>query len=160
MTRIGFYAGSFDPPTLGHVDVAIRARALVDRLVVGVGTNADKRPWLDLEARLSLLRACLPQDIEVMSFDGLAVAAARAVGATLLVRGLRSEDDAGAELHMSRANRCLDAELETVMLAASAETAHLSSRLVREVHRSGGNLTSFVPPAVAAHLAGRPRSAG
>ena len=152
MARTGFYAGSFDPPTLGHVDIATRALRLVDRLVVGVGSNADKRSWIDVDTRLALLAACLPAGVEVLAFSGLAVAAARQAGATLLLRGLRSEDDAASELAMARANGQLDGGIETVMLAAGAATSYVSSRLVREVHRSGGDLTPFVPAAVAACL--------
>jgi pantetheine-phosphate adenylyltransferase len=160
MSRVGFYAGSFDPPTLGHLDIATRALTLVDRLVVGVGANADKHPWLALDTRLQLLGASLPAGCEVVAFEGLAVEAAREAGATLLVRGYRGAEDAGVELHMARANRALDGSLETVLLAAAPDTAHVSSRLVREVHRSGGDLSGFVPPVVAEHLTGLPPSGG
>ncbi|RKY22000.1 MAG: pantetheine-phosphate adenylyltransferase [Planctomycetota bacterium] len=156
MTRIGFYAGSFDPPTLGHLDIARRALAVVDRLVVGVGSNADKRAWLERSVRMQLLAQCLPADVEVLAFDGLAVAAARAAGASLLVRGYRGPEDVAVELHMARANRQLDDSLETILLAAEPRVAHLSSRLVREVHRASGRLSDFVPEVVAQHLAALP----
>jgi pantetheine-phosphate adenylyltransferase len=152
----GFFAGSFDPPTCGHVDLATRALSIVDKLVVGVGRNADKSPWMPLEERLELLREVLPAGVEVQAFDGLAVTAARAAGATLLVRGVRGGEDAAGELQMSRANKRLDDGVETVLLPASAETSHISSRLVREVHRSGGDVAIFVPAAVARALAERP----
>lgn len=156
MPRTGFYAGCFDPPTRGHVDIVTRALCLLDRVVVGVGRNADKRAWLDLPTRLALLQACLPAGVEVAAFDGLAVDAARRAGATVLVRGLRSQEDAGVEVHMCRANRALDGALETVLVVGDAATAHVSSRLVREVHRAGASLRAFVPPVVEAHLASMP----
>lgn len=155
MTRTGFFAGSFDPPTLGHLDLVRRAGALVDVLVVGVGYNADKRGWVPVEQRVALLRELLPQH-EVLAFDGLAVSAAKASGAQVLLRGLRGPEDLPGELHMARANAQLDPELDTVFLAASPEVAHVSSRLVREVHRSGGPIERFVPELVARYLADTP----
>ena len=157
MTRTGFFAGSFDPPTLGHLDLVARARGVVDRLVVGVGINADKAPWLPVEERLALLRELVPADVEVVAFDGLAVQAARRAGATLLLRGVRGEADLAAELPMALANRRLAPELETVLLVGSPEVAHVSSRLVREIVRSGGDATPFLPPLVAQRLMRRPR---
>ena len=152
MTRTGFFAGSFDPPTLGHLDLVRRALALVDRLVVGVGSNADKRVWIPVDERVALLREVLPDGVSVLAYEGLTVRAAREAGASVLVRGLRGPEDLPSELHMSRANAKLDSELESVFLVSSVEVAHISSRLVREVHRSGGPVEAFVPPAVAAHL--------
>src|SRR5262249_43195415 len=132
MTRAGFFAGSFDPPTLGHLDLVARARGVVDRLVVGVGVkaekapglagrervvgvgiNAEKSPWLPVEERLALLRELVPAEVEVVAFDGLAVQAARRAGATLLLRGVRGEADLATELPMALANRRLAPELET-----------------------------------------------
>jgi len=157
MTRTGFFAGSFDPPTLGHLDLVARARAVVDKLVVGVGVNADKTPWLPLEERLALLAELLPSDVTVLSFDGLAVDAARRAGATLLLRGVRGEADLATEMPMALANRRLAPALETVLLVGSPDVAHVSSRLVREVARSGGDVSPFVPPLVAQRLKQRPR---
>jgi pantetheine-phosphate adenylyltransferase len=157
MTRVGFFAGSFDPPTLGHLDLVTRAQGVVDRLVVGVGINADKAPWLPIEERLALLRALVPAEVEVVAFDGLAVQAARRAGATLLLRGVRGEADLALELPMALANRRLAPELETLLLVGSPEVAHVSSRLVREIVRSGGDATPFLPPLVAQRLARRPR---
>ncbi len=153
MERTGFFAGSFDPPTLGHLDLVRRASRLVDRLVVGIGRNVEKRAWLAVEQRQALLRELVPVSVEVVVFDGLAVTAARAAGATLLVRGVRSGADMSAEMTMALANSQLDETLETVMLVTSPDVAHVSSRLVREVHRSGGPVERFVPPEVARVLA-------
>jgi len=151
----GIYCGSFDPPTLGHVELMERALGLVDRLVVAVGRNADKAGWLPVEERVVLLEAVAPRAATVRVFDGLAVDAAREAGARLLVRGLRSGRDLDGEMAMARCNAELAPELETVVLLASPRVAHVSSRLVREVHRGGGDLLPFVPPAVAEHLARR-----
>lgn len=152
MTRIGFFAGSFDPPTLGHLELVERARGVVDTLVLGIGIHADKSPWISLEDRLVLLSGLLPADVRVVGFAGLAVSAAREAGATLLLRGVRSEADMAGELQMALANRRLAPDLETVVLVGSPEVAHISSRLVREVARSGGDVKHFVPPLVAEFL--------
>jgi pantetheine-phosphate adenylyltransferase len=157
VTRTGFFAGSFDPPTLGHLDLVGRARGVVDRLVVGLGVNADKAPWLPAEERLALLRELLPPDVEVLAFDGLAVQAARRAGATLLLRGVRGEADLALELPMALANRRLAPELETLLLVGSPEVAHVSSRLVREIVRAGGDASPFLPALVAQRLQRRPR---
>jgi pantetheine-phosphate adenylyltransferase len=158
MARTGFFAGSFDPPTLGHLDLVARARGIVDELVVGVGLNADKSPWLPLPERLALLAELLGPRVRIVSYAGLSVDAARAAGARVLLRGVRSETDMAQELQMALANRKLAPELETVVLVGSPEVAHISSRLVREVHRAGGDVSLFVPPAVVACLARRPPS--
>lgn len=155
MTRTGFFAGSFDPPTLGHVELVEQATSLVDRLVVGVAANDDKRPWLSGAERLVLLRRCLPAEVEVVLVEGLAVDAARSAGASVLFRGLRSAGDADGEIQMARANRALDAGLQTVFLVSSAAVSHVSSRLVREVQRAGGDVTTMVPEPVAAALASK-----
>jgi len=155
MPRTGFFAGSFDPPTLGHLDLVRRALAVVDRLVLGVGQNADKAPWLPVEERLALLAELVPQGVEVVAFRGLAVDAARQAGATIVVRGVRSETDMAGELTMALANRRLAPDLETVVLVGAAELAHISSRLVREVQRAGGDVSVFVPPLVAQRLGAR-----
>ncbi len=152
MTRTGFFAGSFDPPTLGHVDLLTRARGIVDRVVLGIGLNADKSPWLPLHDRIEMLTALAGPGASVVSFSGLAVDAAREAGASVLLRGVRSEADMAQELQMALANRRLAPGLETVVLIGSPEVAHISSRLVREVHRSGGDIALFVPAIVAERL--------
>jgi pantetheine-phosphate adenylyltransferase len=158
MARTGFFAGSFDPPTLGHLDLVARARAVVDELVVGIGINADKAPWLPLHERMELLAGLLGGRARVVSYTGLSVDAARAAGASVLLRGVRSETDMAQELQMALANRRLAPGIETVVLIGSPEVAHISSRLVREVQRSGGDVSLFVPPSVVACLARRASS--
>ncbi len=155
MARTGFFAGSFDPPTLGHLDLVRRALLVVDKLVVGVGANADKAPWLAIDERIALLAELLPAGVEVVPFHGLAVEAAARAGARILLRGVRSETDMAGELQMALANRRLAPELETVVLVGAPDVSHISSRLVREVHRAGGDVSVFVPRLVAERLAGR-----
>lgn len=155
MARTGLFAGSFDPPTLGHLDLITRALDVVDRLVVAIGANADKSPWLEPELRRRLLNEIVPAGVEVSLFDGLAVAKAREVGASVLIRGVRGPADLASELAMARANRRLDPGVETILLPASQDTAHISSRLVREVHRAGGDASLFVPEPVVAALAAK-----
>ncbi len=152
MVTKGFFPGSFDPPTLGHLDLMRRAAVVVDELVVGVGINAEKTPWLPARERVALLKEMAPKGVEVISFTGLAVEAARAAGAGLIVRGMRAFADVDFETQMALANRKLASDLETVLLVASTEVAHISGRLVRDVHRAGGDVSHFVPPMVVAAL--------
>lgn len=152
MARTGFFAGSFDPPTLGHLDLMRRCAALVDEFVVGIGHNADKQGWIPVADRIALLRELLPSGARVLAFDGLAVSAAADAGASVLLRGLRGPEDLPSEMHMGRANAGLAPQLETIFLVAAPELAHISSRLVREVHRSGGPVEQFVPEVVARYL--------
>jgi pantetheine-phosphate adenylyltransferase len=137
------------------MDLVRRAAGVVDRLVLGLGINADKSAWLTLEERLALLRELVPSGVEVVAFEGLAVDAAQAAGACVLVRGVRSEADMAGELQMALANRRLAPGVETIVLVGSPEVAHISSRLVREVHASDGDVGLFVPPLVVRALARR-----
>lgn len=155
MASKGFFPGSFDPPTLGHLDLIRRAAAVVDSLVVGVGINAEKTPWIPAPERVALLKEMAPPGVEVLSFTGLAVDAARDAGANLIVRGMRAFADVDFETQMALANRKLADDIETVLLVASTEVAHISGRLVRDVHRAGGDVSHFVPPVVVAALSKR-----
>ncbi len=158
MERIGFFAGSFDPPTHGHLALVRRALHVVDRLCVGVGRNADKQGWIPVDARIELLKSMVPERVDVIAFEGLAVAAAQAAGATLLVRGLRNAADLDSEMPMALANEELAPGLETIMLVAAPGVSHVSSRLVREIHRSGGDVSAFVPPEIVKYLESHPPS--
>jgi len=157
MTRIAIYPGSFDPPTRGHEDLVRRSLALCDRLIVAVATNSAKEPLFPVSQRLDLLRASIGDDARITfeSFEGLLVDYARARGATMVVRGLRAVSDFDFEFQMALMNRQLNVVLETVFLVPAVDLTFLSSSLVREVARYGGDVSSFVHPAVARALADR-----
>jgi pantetheine-phosphate adenylyltransferase len=157
MTRIAIYPGSFDPPTRGHEDLARRALALCDRLIVAVAINPGKQPLFSVEERLRLLQVALGDDsrIEFASFAGLLAEFARQREATMAVRGLRAVSDFEYEFQMALMNRRLNPGLETVFLVPAVDLTYLSSSLVREAARFGGNLDGLVHPAVARALAER-----
>lgn len=154
MTRIAIYPGSFDPPTRGHEDLVRRSLTLCDTLVVAVARNASKQPLFTIEERLGLLRAAIGEDPRVRyeTFDGLLADFARRTGARVVIRGLRAVSDFEYEFQMALMNRRLFQELETVFLVPSVDITFLSSSLVREVARHGGNLHGLVHPAVEAAL--------
>jgi pantetheine-phosphate adenylyltransferase len=160
MTRTAVYPGSFDPPTRGHEDLVRRTMALADRLIVAVAVNVVKQPLFSVEERLELLRASVGNDprITFQSFDGLLAEFAKKVGATIIVRGLRAVSDFEYEFQMALMNRQLHPSVETVFLVPAVDLTYLSSSLVREVARFGGDVTPLVHPAVAAALARRFRS--
>ncbi|WP_043364281.1 pantetheine-phosphate adenylyltransferase [Belnapia sp. F-4-1] len=153
--RVGLYAGTFDPVTNGHLDVIGRAARLLDRLVIGVAINTGKGPLFTLEQRVELVQAeAAPlaersgARIEVVPFEGLVVDVARKAGAGMIVRGLRSVTDFDYEYQMAGMNRRLDDGIETVFLLASETNQFIASRLVKEIARLGGDISSFVPPLV------------
>jgi len=160
MTRTAVYPGSFDPPTRGHEDLVRRSMALADRLIVAVAVNVVKQPLFSVEERLELLRASVGNDphITFQSFDGLLAEFAKKVGATIIVRGLRAMSDFEYEFQMALMNRQLHPSVETVFLVPAVDLTYLSSSLVREVARYGGDVTPLVHPTVAAALARRFRS--
>lgn len=153
-SREAVYPGSFDPVTKGHLDVIDRALVLFDRLTVGVLDNPQKSGLFSTEERVALLRAELEgRAVEVVTFAGLAANFAAERGATWILRGLRSSEDAGYELPMALSNRlCGRQRVETVFLPSAPEVAFVSSRLVREIAANGGQLGAFVPVAVEAAL--------
>ncbi len=153
--RIALYPGTFDPVTLGHLDIITRATALVDRLVIGVAINSDKNPLFSLEERVSMITAECRNvsaqtgcEIKVHSFDNLLVDCARDVGANLIVRGLRAVADFEYEYQMVGMNRTLDSGIETVFLMAEAQHQAIASKLVKEIARLGGDVSRFVTPKV------------
>ncbi|HXI35088.1 MAG TPA: pantetheine-phosphate adenylyltransferase [Gemmatimonadales bacterium] len=149
MTRVGVYPGSFDPITKGHEDLIHRSLAFVDKLVVAVAVNVSKQPLFTLEERVALIEKTVrDKAIEVRSFDGLLVNFARSVGATVIVRGLRAVSDFEYEFQMALMNRTLAPKLETVFLVPAFDLTYLSSSLVREVARFGGDVSALVHPAV------------
>jgi len=153
--RTGLYPGTFDPITLGHLDIIQRAMSLVDRLVIGVGINRDKGPLCSLEERLAMvdaecrgIAARRGGRIEVHPFENLLIDCARDVGATIIVRGLRAVADFEYEFQMVGMNRALDGGIETVFLMADARRQAIASKLVKEIARLGGDVSKFVTPAV------------
>jgi len=154
MTRTGFYPGSFDPVTYGHLDVIARAARLVDRLVLGVGSHHGKAALISLEERLRLLEevtapiaAHAGVSIVISTFAGLAVDAARHCGAGLIVRGLRDASDFDYEVQMGQMNAAMAPDIETVFLAASPATRMIASSLVKQIAGMGGDISPFVPEA-------------
>jgi pantetheine-phosphate adenylyltransferase len=160
--RIGLYPGTFDPLTLGHIDIIERAMVLVDRLVIGVAINRDKGPLFSLEERVAMiedecagLRARTNAEIVVHPFENLLIDCARDVGAKVIIRGLRAVADFEYEFQMVGMNRALDASIETVFLMADVKRQAIASKLVKEIARLGGDVSKFVPQPVLARLAGK-----
>ena len=146
---IAVYPGSFDPVTRGHEDLIRRSLAFVDRVIVAVAVNAAKQPLFTLEERVALLRdAVRLPEVEVQSFEGLLVDFAQQVGAAVIVRGLRAVSDFEYEFQMALMNRTLAPRIETVFLMPAFDLTYLSSSLVREVARFGGDVSQLVHPAV------------
>jgi pantetheine-phosphate adenylyltransferase len=161
-THIGLYPGTFDPVTLGHLDIIKRAVKLVDHLVIGVANNPSKAQAFTLEERVAMLRsetAPLAGDgratIAVETFDSLLIHFARKVGARVIIRGLRAVSDFEYEFQMVGMNQRLDPDVETVFLMADPRHQAIASRLVKEIASFGGDVTPFTTPAVAAALVKR-----
>jgi pantetheine-phosphate adenylyltransferase len=155
--RIGVYPGTFDPITLGHLDIIRRAAHLVDRLVVGVTTNPSKQPLFTVAERLEMVRREIAGiangTIQVVEFDSLLMDFAEAQDATMIVRGLRAVGDFEYEFQMAGMNQQLNNRIETVFLMADVSLQPIASRLVKEIARYGGSIDKFVTPAVAADVA-------
>ncbi|MEN3000246.1 MAG: pantetheine-phosphate adenylyltransferase [Armatimonadota bacterium] len=155
--RRAVYPGSFDPPTLGHVDVIVRAAQLFDELIVAVAVNTDKKPLFSLQERVEMLQECcnhLP-NVRVMQLQGLLARFAQEVGACAIVRGLRAVSDFEYEFQMATMNRQLAPEVDTCFLMTHQQYAFLSSSIVKEVARLGGDVSQLVPPNVHARLQGK-----
>ena len=162
--RIGVYPGTFDPITLGHLDIIRRGAHLVDKLVIGVTTNPSKTPMFSVEERVATVRreiADIPGDIAVVEFDSLLMDFAEAQGASMILRGLRAVADFEYEFQMAGMNQQLNDDIETVFLMADVSLQPIASNLVKEIARYGGKIDKFVTPAVAAdvkrHLDGHSR---
>jgi pantetheine-phosphate adenylyltransferase len=168
--RAAIYPGSFDPVTNGHLDVIERARKLFDEVIVAVAHNEEKQALFSLEERLELLRQSIGRidspsqtatparssgaagNVRIAQFDGLLVEFAAAQKASAVVRGLRAVSDFEFEFQMALMNRKLEANVETIFLMPKEEYTYLSSRIIKEIARLGGDVSSFVPPAVAKAL--------
>ncbi|HJS42758.1 MAG TPA: pantetheine-phosphate adenylyltransferase, partial [Gemmatimonadales bacterium] len=143
------YPGSFDPITKGHDDLIHRSLEFVDHLIVAVAVNVAKQPLFSLEERVSLIKATVTgKRVEVQSFEGLLAEFAKKVGASVIIRGLRAVSDFEFEFQMALMNRNLAPKIETVFLVPASDLTYLSSSLVREVARFGGDVSSLVHPAV------------
>ena len=155
-TRVGVYPGTFDPPTIGHIDIVKRAMRVVDRLVVGVAANAGKGPMFTVEQRVAMLEEALAAidgdlvtRVKAVPFSNLLMHFTLAQGASVIVRGLRAVSDFEYEFQMAGMNARLEPEVETVFLMASEGIQFISSRLVKEIFLLGGDVTPFVPANVA-----------
>jgi pantetheine-phosphate adenylyltransferase len=162
MNRTALYAGSFDPITNGHLDVIRQACRLVGRLVIAIGVHPGKTPLFPADERAELIRAtCGPlaaaegASLDVVTFDDLAVATARRVGATLFIRGLRDGTDLDYEMQLAGMNGVMAPEVQTVFLPASTGVRPITATLVRQIAAMGGDVRPFVPPLVAERLAAR-----
>jgi pantetheine-phosphate adenylyltransferase len=146
--RIAVYPGSFDPVTFGHLDILDRAAAIFDQVVVGVLENPGKTPLFTAAERVEMIRACLESRsrIEVTTFDGLTVDFAAGTGAIAIVRGLRVISDFESEFQMALMNRRLNPAVNTVFLMTSFSNVFISSSLIKEVCRLGGNVSEMAPP--------------
>ncbi len=144
------YPGSFDPVTVGHLDIIKRAAKLFDRVIVAVLVNVEKKPWFTIEERTELLKKAAAgiDNVEVASFDGLLVDFAARQNASAIVKGLRAVSDFEYEFQMALTNRKLDNNIETVFLTSSAENTYLSSSIVKQVGLLGGDISTFVPDCI------------
>ncbi|HEX8668145.1 MAG TPA: pantetheine-phosphate adenylyltransferase [Allosphingosinicella sp.] len=161
--RTGVYPGTFDPITLGHMDIIRRAARLVDRLVIGVTTNPSKSPMFTVEERVAMVRREIGEvsgEIDVVTFDSLLMDFAQREGAAIIVRGLRAVADFEYEYQMAGMNQQLNDRIETVFLMADVSLQPIASRLVKEIAFYGGDIGKFVPPAVAADVAARVEALG
>lgn len=161
--RIGVYPGTFDPVTLGHMDIIRRGAKLVDRLVVGVTTNASKSPMFTIDERLAMVRrevAGVDGDVEVVAFDSLLMDFAERQGAKVIVRGLRAVADFEYEYQMAGMNQQINPRVETVFLMADVALQPIASRLVKEIALYGGNIAKFVPESVREEVVARVEKIG
>ena len=155
MARIGFYTGSFDPLTNGHLDVLRAGASICDRIVVGIGVHPGKAPLFSAAERENLIRTStksLNVAIDVVTFDGLAVDAAKKAGASVILRGLRDGTDFDYEMQMAGMNATMSSAIQTIFLPASPAVRHITATLVRQIAALRGDVSSFVPVDVAAAL--------
>ena len=157
MPHIAFYAGSFDPPTNGHLDVIRRSCAIADELVIAIGTHPGKAPIFTAEERIAMLRAvatplAIGKPLTITTFTDLTVDAARRHGATMLIRGLRDGTDLDYEMQMAGMNQSMAPDIQTVFLPSSPMVRPITATLVRQIAQMGGDVSAFVPAFVAKQL--------
>lgn len=145
--RVGIYPGSFDPVTLGHVDIINRSAKLVDKLIIGVLTNSAKNPLFSVEERVKMLKEVTKdiKNVEVEAFDGLTVDFAALKEADMIIRGLRAVTDFEYELQIAQTNHKVNPNVDTIFLTTSVQYAYLSSSIVKEIARYGGDIGGLVP---------------
>jgi pantetheine-phosphate adenylyltransferase len=160
--RIGLYPGTFDPVTLGHMDIVRRGLKLVDKLVIGVATNPSKSPMFSLEERVlqvqretAGLATSTGVKIEVVAIDSLLMHFAEEMDATIIIRGLRAVSDFEYEFQMAGMNAAINPNVETVFLMADAKLQSIASKLVKEIALFGGDISAFVPEAMTAEIQDR-----
>src|SRR5262245_3628433 len=160
MSHIGFFSGSFDPVTNGHIDVIVRVLTLVDELAIGIGVHHGKTPLFTAEERIAMLEEeteplaeKFGRTIRVVTFDSLVVDAARAQGASLIIRGLRDGTDLDYEMQMAGMNGAMAPDIQTVFLPASPDVRHIAGTIVRQIAAMGGDISRFVSPGVSRRLA-------
>lgn len=161
--RIGVYPGSFDPITLGHVDIIRRGAKLVDKLIIGVTTNISKSPMFSIEERIEMVRREVRNvdcEIEIVGFNALLMNFAKSQNASIILRGLRAVTDFEYEYQMTGMNQQLNAEIETVFLMADVALQPIASKLVKEIAFYGGDISKFVPPMVKIEVDARVRAIG
>jgi pantetheine-phosphate adenylyltransferase len=159
MPRIALYPGSFDPVTNGHLDVVKHAVNLCDRLIVSIGVHPGKKPLFPIEERLAMVREVFGPiakqagcEFDCSTYDNLTVTAARAAGATIMVRGLRDGTDLDYEMQIAGMNEVMAPEVHTVFVPASVAVRPITATLVRQIAQMGGDVSAFVPPSVATQL--------
>ncbi|MFM9057468.1 MAG: pantetheine-phosphate adenylyltransferase [Bacteroidota bacterium] len=154
MSRIALFPGSFDPVTVGHVDIVLRSAHLFDKVVIGVGNNAAKQYMFPLQDRIDWIRRTFAGDprIEVISYTGLTVECCKEIGARYILRGLRAAPDFEYERSIAHMNRYMDQLIETVFILSSPQFSPVSSTVVRDIIRHGGDVRAFVPEAVSSGL--------
>ncbi|NWF36962.1 pantetheine-phosphate adenylyltransferase [Mariprofundus sp. KV] len=157
MKKTAIYPGTFDPITLGHVDVVKRGLKMFDRVVIGVADNPGKGPMFDVETRLSMVRETFKGEpnVEAVCFNGLLVDLAHGHQAAAILRGLRAASDFEYEFQMATMNRRLDERIETVFVMAREDYTFVSSRFIREISSMGGDVSELVPPVVVPFLAAK-----
>ena len=150
MTKIALFPGSFDPITVGHVDIINRSINLFDKIIIGVGINTTKETMFSVEKRVEWIRNAFPGNIkiEVKSYTGLTVDFAKQCGANFILRGLRTSTDFQFEKAIAQMNHYMDNQIETVFILSSPQFAPVSSTIVRDIIRHGGNVKTFVPESV------------